>query len=195
MAWTTPKTWVTQDPLNATVMNTHLRDNLNALRAQTEDVQPKVTQMYPIFTGALVHRAVHSMTTQRSYSSAALAQVHSSLSLTFTALSDEVLFSVQFAVDLDAGQQYNFGIWKDSASYSLALDGGGTTAVVASYKGHSGASVDAVWVNYAAPVSVSRGQSVTLYPTWGGTGTLQTSPTSHSSAPMILIAQEIGAFA
>lgn len=34
MAWTTPKTWVTGDPLNATTLNTHVRDNLNALNAK-----------------------------------------------------------------------------------------------------------------------------------------------------------------
>lgn len=193
MAWTTPKTWVTQDPLNANVMNTHLRDNLNALRAQTEDAQPKVTQMYPIFTGAKVHRAIYSMATQRERTGTSLAKIDESLSLTFTALSDEVLFSVQFAVDLDAGQQYSFGVWKGNGAYSLALDGGGTTSVFASCKGHD--NIDAVWVHYSALVSVSRGQSVTLYPTWGGTGTLQTPPTTHSTAPMILMAQEVGAFA
>lgn len=32
MTWTTPKTWVTGEPLTASDMNTHLRDNLEALK-------------------------------------------------------------------------------------------------------------------------------------------------------------------
>lgn len=33
MSWTTPKTWVNSEPLTADDLNTHLRDNLNALHA------------------------------------------------------------------------------------------------------------------------------------------------------------------
>jgi hypothetical protein len=33
MPWTTPKTWVNSEPLTAVDLNTHLRDNLNALHA------------------------------------------------------------------------------------------------------------------------------------------------------------------
>lgn len=33
MAWTTPKTWATNDPMDASTLNTHVRDNLNALKA------------------------------------------------------------------------------------------------------------------------------------------------------------------
>ncbi|MBN1200610.1 MAG: hypothetical protein JXJ20_02020 [Anaerolineae bacterium] len=33
MAWTTPKTWSTSELVTAAMLNTHLRDNLNALKA------------------------------------------------------------------------------------------------------------------------------------------------------------------
>lgn len=33
MAWTTPKTWQVDELVTATIMNTHIRDNLNALKA------------------------------------------------------------------------------------------------------------------------------------------------------------------
>lgn len=33
MPWTTPKTWVVNEKLGASDLNTHLRDNLNALKA------------------------------------------------------------------------------------------------------------------------------------------------------------------
>src|SRR5690554_5024964 len=32
MAWTTPRTWVASELVTATLLNTHLRDNLNALK-------------------------------------------------------------------------------------------------------------------------------------------------------------------
>lgn len=41
MTWTTPKTWVTGEPLTAGDLNTHLRDNLNALKTPpTAHVEP-----------------------------------------------------------------------------------------------------------------------------------------------------------
>lgn len=33
MSWTTPRTWVTDELVTASVMNAHLRDNLNALKS------------------------------------------------------------------------------------------------------------------------------------------------------------------
>ena len=33
LAWTTPKTWADDELVTANVMNTHVRDNLNALKA------------------------------------------------------------------------------------------------------------------------------------------------------------------
>lgn len=37
MTWITPKTWVTNEPLTASDLNIHLRDNLNALKAPPTD--------------------------------------------------------------------------------------------------------------------------------------------------------------
>lgn len=39
MAWTTPATWSVDQLVTATLMNTHIRDNLNALKAPPTDVQ------------------------------------------------------------------------------------------------------------------------------------------------------------
>ena len=33
MAWTTPRTWVTDELVTASIMNTHVRDNLDALKS------------------------------------------------------------------------------------------------------------------------------------------------------------------
>jgi len=35
MAWTTPRTWVASETVTAAIMNTHIRDNLNALVRST----------------------------------------------------------------------------------------------------------------------------------------------------------------
>jgi len=37
MTWTPPKTWVTNEPLTASDLNTHLRDNLLVLKAPASD--------------------------------------------------------------------------------------------------------------------------------------------------------------
>lgn len=42
MTWTTPKTWNTGDPLTAGDMNTHIRDNLNVLKAPATALVTKV---------------------------------------------------------------------------------------------------------------------------------------------------------
>lgn len=38
MSWTTPRTWVSGELVTASLMNTHVRDNLNALRADSGDM-------------------------------------------------------------------------------------------------------------------------------------------------------------
>src|SRR5689334_4136609 len=37
MPWTTPRTWVNNEPLTASDMNAHIRDNLNALKSPATD--------------------------------------------------------------------------------------------------------------------------------------------------------------
>ena len=48
MAWTTPRTWVAAETVTASLMNTHLRDNLNAIAAVGIDGWTAVT---PAWTG------------------------------------------------------------------------------------------------------------------------------------------------
>jgi hypothetical protein len=37
MSWTTPRTWTADELVTATMMNTHIRDNLNALKSPPSD--------------------------------------------------------------------------------------------------------------------------------------------------------------
>lgn len=55
MAWTTPKTWTTGEPLTAGDLNTHLRDNLEALRQPpTAHYEPDETSDYSTTSGTFV---------------------------------------------------------------------------------------------------------------------------------------------
>lgn len=55
MAWTTPRTWVTGEAVSASTMNTHIRDNLLALRAAlTSRVYRATTQSIANDTETLV---------------------------------------------------------------------------------------------------------------------------------------------
>ena len=44
MAWTTPRTWVAAETVTASLMNAHVRDNLNALYGTTTSYTPQVDQ-------------------------------------------------------------------------------------------------------------------------------------------------------
>ena len=198
MAWTTPKTWSNLDPLVASEFNTQFRDNLNELRAQTEDVQPKVTAQQAIFTGSTVHRAVYDMSTNRNTSSQSLARIDSTLVLTFTPVSDLVLFTVQFAVRMSEDRSIKCGVWKNNAAYSLPYTGGGGSADaffwwMADEENVGGVNIG--WggmVHYVVPMPMVRGQVVSLYPSWASAqgGSINT----RSEAPMILTAVDVGAY-
>ena len=190
MAWTPPKTWVTNDPLIASDYNTHFRDNLNYLKGRQDDLVSKVGPINTVFNAAGTHYAVFDMTTQRSTTSGTFARIDSTLGITLTPVSDLVLFTVQFLVLPDASNmRLGCGVWKDSASYSLNYSGGGgstNTFFVASLDGDTP-------VHYTAPVTVARNQQVSLYPSWRrmqGDSLIKTRP----FMPMILIVQEVGAY-
>ncbi|MCC6612886.1 MAG: hypothetical protein IT320_05360 [Anaerolineae bacterium] len=55
MSWTTPKTWLAGSPLLAADLNTHLRDNLNALKAPpTANQQVNEASDYSTTSGSFV---------------------------------------------------------------------------------------------------------------------------------------------
>lgn len=43
MAWTAPRTWVSGETITATILNTHIRDNLNAIGAAWTTYTPTLT--------------------------------------------------------------------------------------------------------------------------------------------------------
>ncbi len=45
MAWTTPRTWVTDEVLTAALLNTHLRDNLNWLKTRVDTLSTRVISL------------------------------------------------------------------------------------------------------------------------------------------------------
>ena len=55
MAWTSPRTWVTNEIPTASIFNTHVRDNLNALRSASLGTSASATgtsTQYPAFTAS-----------------------------------------------------------------------------------------------------------------------------------------------
>jgi hypothetical protein len=76
MAWTAPRTWVTAEVVNASNMNTHVRDNFN------ETAPAKATAASQIF----VSDAANSLTV-RSPLNAAIATTETTASTTFTDLA------------------------------------------------------------------------------------------------------------
>lgn len=50
MAWTTPRTWATGEVVTASIMNTHVRDNLNAVGASTAQVTTSETTTSTSYT-------------------------------------------------------------------------------------------------------------------------------------------------
>lgn len=53
MAWTTPRTWVPGELVTASMMNIHVRDNMNALKAEIALIQPLLVTLTDGATPAL----------------------------------------------------------------------------------------------------------------------------------------------
>lgn len=53
MAWTTPRTWVAGETVTASLMNTHVRDNLDYLKTQADNSILKTGPIYATATGTL----------------------------------------------------------------------------------------------------------------------------------------------
>lgn len=173
MAWTEPKTWVNQDPLNESNFNTFIRDNQVALKAQADDSTNKLSGVYPAHQSPLlVGYAVIGASSQVSnISSTTYVLWHAKCKLTFTPKTDMVLFGVQCSIRKEGpsgSHIINFGLRKGDTNFSLAH-----TAVV---DGSLGSTTDIeqqevsnrfqpFLIFYQAPVPVTRDTEVTISPT------------------------------
>jgi len=204
MAWTNPKTWVTNDPLIASDYNTQFRDNLNALRAQTQDMQPKVNALYPgVYQTGKLFKAVIGINSAVSLSApSSLTAWHDKVKLTFTPQTDEVLFSVQLVMRLsnrNAGiWVFNFGLRKGSANVSqqdtavISGDLGSTEALAIYSTDHRNRPL---LIRYDASVPVTRNAENTVSPTVAITGgTSGTQITLNNPSRVVLGAVEIGVY-
>lgn len=171
MAWTPPRTWVTNDPVTASLMNTQFRDNLNYLKSQSDDAASKLGQTYPAFQNPRLFKAVIRIDGTVSVTNPqSLTAWHANCKLTFTPQTDEVLFGVQYIAEYHNGGSREvvfFGLQKgstdvsiqDTASISGNLD---QTSLIALYRM---ARDDEVLVSYQAPVQVTRNVEVSISPT------------------------------
>jgi hypothetical protein len=120
MAWTNPKTWVASSPAGAAELNTHLRDNLNALKSPPTDAKN---------VGA------------HSTSSTSYVDVDSTnLSVTIETTGGDIL--VTFSGSGSMAAAGNFGYLTISLDGVDQWTGGITVATVAGYQGMS----FAVWL-------------------------------------------------
>lgn len=200
MAWTTPKTWVNQDPLNESNFNTYIRDNQIALKAQADDSTNKLAGMHPSHQSPLLvgYAVIGASSQVNNISSTSYVVWHANCKLTFTPKTDMVLFGVQLVIRKDNPgglHRVNFGLRKGDTNFSLAH-----TAVV---DGSLGSATDIVvheeedryvplLIAYQAPVTVTRDVEVTISPT-----VKVESGSNFSlwpSSVMILTALDVGAY-
>lgn len=199
MAWTAPKTWVTGDPLNASNMNTYIRDNQVALKAQTDAAEAKLGKHHPAYLSPLlVGYAVIGINTVISITSTSYVVWHANCKLTFTPKTDLVLFGVQFTLDYSGAggvRTFSFGLRKDGVNISLphtAVVGGslGNVADLLKHSTHQDLRNDPIGISYQAPVSVTRNAEVTIAPTVK----VQSGVTADLDNVMILTALDVGAY-
>ena len=200
MAWTTPKTWVDMDPLNQSNLNTYIRDNQVALRAQTEDAENKLGKTFPAYQSPLlVGYSVIGINSAVEATATVLGAWHEDCKLTFTPRTDLVLVGVQFSMSFshnDPGSRsFSFGLLKGILNVSLqetAVIGGtlGSSNEIA--KHDESARYAAKLVAYQAPVPVTRNVEVEIFPTVkvasGGTASLV------NPSLVILTAMDVGAY-
>lgn len=146
MAWTTPRTWVAGEVVTASLMNTHVRDNLDALRAGGIAVASQAAQDFiyassatqfarvaavsgriPRYSGSawgmilpiatwLVTNATETTTTSGTYAS-------TSLSTTYTpqTTSSTLLFVVTQVVSGDNGDGQSVRIYNTTQGVEIAI--------------------------------------------------------------------------
>lgn len=199
MAWTTPKTWVNQDPMNESNLNTYIRDNQVALRADTEDAKIKVGKMFPTWQSPqMVGYAVIGIGgVNVTINSNTFVVWHENLKLTFTPKTDLVLFGVHLSYRTQGAvhKRTNFGLRKGNSNVSLAQ-----TAVLAGALGSNDHIVEQENFNlggpqqmsYQAPVSVTRNEEVTIAPTVAVEPGV--SVTLWPTSMMMLTALDVGAY-
>lgn len=89
MAWTTPKSWLAGSPLGASELNTHLRDNMNALKAPPTDL--------------------HDITASHNTTSTSWGDVDgTNLALTITTTGGDILVSFSGAGSMAAGGNFGY---------------------------------------------------------------------------------------
>ena len=207
MAWTTPKTWVNQDPLNESNFNTFIRDNQAALREQTEDAEGKLAKHHPAYLSPLLvgYAVIFPVGTVR-ISGTSFQTWHAKCKLTFTPKTDMVLFGVQYQISsvrhntLSDGTIISLGLQKDGSLYGAAFTD--TTATTSQLNEGILYEIsvpggwdenDKVMIQYQVPVVVTRAVETTIAPMirmQGTSGSLDL----KDGTPMILTALDVGAY-
>jgi len=111
MAWTTPKTWAVDELITATNLNTHLRDNLNALKSPPKDLVDISAANYTV-------------------GSTSWQDVDAALTLSLTTAGGDVLVGFVGSISHSSTNNIYFGLEVDSVDYvaddGICMDAPGT---------------------------------------------------------------------
>ncbi len=156
MTWTTPKTWQVDELVTAADMNTHIRDNLNALKSPPNAVYtPDETGDYTTQSGSFeavdatnlaltlttnggdllvhLHATVKNSASARIYFDVTVdgTRVAGDDGIIATALSDspEVVSFTRLVSGLSAGEHTVTLVWKVSAGTATLYAGAGTSGL------------------------------------------------------------------
>ncbi len=183
MMTTPPTNWTPFDPSLADNMGDYVRNNLDFLKDRQEDLMSSVNelntfkaQISGVNQSSKLHYAVIGIDSAVSLTltnKKTLMLWHSKVKLTFTPLTDLVLFRVQLTMEFDGSlddQKWKFGLHKDSADVSIAdtdsISGTvGSDPVLASVELSS--RNEPYFIAYEAPLPMTRNVAVSISPTVG----------------------------
>ena len=100
-AWTTPRTWTTGELITAAIMNTHIRDNLNVLKAPPSD-----------------NYEVNEVSDYTTTSTSFIDVDGTNLSFTFTTSGGDVMVHFHAALLAAAGNQIYFNVDIDGSPHA-----------------------------------------------------------------------------
>ena len=118
MAWTTPKTWATSDPLNVTNLNTYIRDNQEYLKGQT-------------------YWETDTDSSNRSTSSTSYTAIDAGLAITYTVTASSLIVVMLNGIINAGSSDASFSIYDGTTDHLL----GGAPAMASLNSAFSGIAV------------------------------------------------------
>lgn len=169
MAWTTPRTWVTSEVVTASVMNTHVRDNLNETAPANASASGGfifATALNTVATRAIASDSVSTSQTTTSTSYTNLATTGPSVTIT---TGTAVVVALNALMSNNSAGQTSYMSVDTSGATTLAA----SDAYCVAYE--SGAASDQIIHSGVFLLGMTAGSNTytAKYRVTGGTGTFQ----------------------